>query len=31
MVEPEHMNAIIPGGNGVFRAKVVRDGHVAST
>ncbi len=28
MVEPAHLNAIVPGGNGVFQATIVRDGRV---
>jgi hypothetical protein len=31
MVDAEHMTAIIPGGNGVFRATLVRDGQVLAT
>ncbi|MFF3855783.1 winged helix DNA-binding domain-containing protein [Micromonospora sp. NPDC002575] len=31
MVAPEHKQAIIPGGNGVFQSTVVRDGRVAGT
>jgi hypothetical protein len=31
MVAAEHMNAIVPGGNGVFQATVVRDGRVVAT
>ncbi|MFC8845348.1 MULTISPECIES: winged helix DNA-binding domain-containing protein [unclassified Micromonospora] len=31
MVAPEHKQAIIPGGNGVFQSTVVHDGRVAGT
>jgi hypothetical protein len=31
MVDPEHAQAIIPGGNGVFRATLVRSGRVIGT
>ncbi|MFL6182173.1 MAG: winged helix DNA-binding domain-containing protein [Actinomycetes bacterium] len=31
MVDAEHMTAIIPGGNGVFRSTLVRDGRVMAT
>ncbi|GIG54035.1 winged helix DNA-binding domain-containing protein [Demequina activiva] len=31
MMEPQHMNAVVPGGNGVFRATLVRDGRVVGT
>ncbi|MGL5859054.1 MAG: winged helix DNA-binding domain-containing protein [Angustibacter sp.] len=31
MVAAEHMGAIVPGGNGVFQATVVRDGRVVAT
>jgi hypothetical protein len=31
MVDPEHTQAIIPGGNGVFRATLVRSGRVIGT
>ncbi len=31
MVDPEHKQAIIPGGNGVFQATVVRGGRVVGT
>jgi hypothetical protein len=31
MVAPEHKQAIIPGGNGVFQATVVHNGHVIAT
>ncbi|MFG1777605.1 winged helix DNA-binding domain-containing protein [Micromonospora sp. NPDC049048] len=31
MLDPAHAQAIVPGGNGVFRATVVRDGRVVGT
>jgi hypothetical protein len=31
MVAPEHMQAIIPGGNGVFQPTIVRGGRVIGT
>lgn len=31
MVDPDHAQAIVPGGNGVFRATVVRAGRVVAT
>jgi hypothetical protein len=31
MVDPEHMPAIVPGGNGVFQPTIVRDGRVIGT
>jgi hypothetical protein len=31
MVAPEHLSAIIPGGNGVFQSTVVRSGRVVAT
>ena len=31
MVAEEHKQAIIPGGNGIFQATVVRDGRVVGT
>ena len=31
MVDPEHMTAVIPGGNGVFRSTLVREGRVTAT
>ena len=31
MVDAEHMTAIIPGGNGIFRSTLVRDGRVMGT
>jgi hypothetical protein len=31
MVDAEHMTEIIPGGNGVFRSTLVRDGRVMAT
>ena len=31
MLDPEHKNAIIPGGNGVFQSTVVRAGRVIGT
>jgi hypothetical protein len=31
MVDREHMTAIIPGGNGVFRSTIVRSGRVIAT
>ncbi|MER7457375.1 winged helix DNA-binding domain-containing protein [Micromonospora sp. NPDC126480] len=31
MLDPEHVNAIVPGGNGVFQATVVRGGRVVGT
>lgn len=31
MMDPEHMDAVVPGGNGVFRATLVRDGRVVAT
>jgi hypothetical protein len=30
-LEPEQLNAVIPGGNGVFRSTLVRDGRVVAT
>jgi hypothetical protein len=31
MLDPEHQQAIIPGGNGIFQATIVRDGRVIGT
>ena len=31
MLDPAHASAIVPGGNGVFRATVVRAGRVVGT
>ncbi len=31
MLDPEHAPAICPGGNGVFRATIVRSGRVVAT
>jgi hypothetical protein len=31
MLEPEHFTAVVPGGNGVFRSTLVRDGRVMAT
>jgi hypothetical protein len=31
MLEPEHFAAVVPGGNGVFRSTLVRDGRVMAT
>ena len=31
MLEAEHLKAIVPGGNGVFRSTIVRDGRVVAT
>jgi hypothetical protein len=31
MMEPEHLTAVVPGGNGVFRSTLVRGGRVVAT
>ncbi len=31
MLEPEHLNAVIPGGNGVFQSTLVQQGRVVAT
>lgn len=31
MVDPDHMKAVIPGGNGIFRSTLVSDGRVVAT
>ncbi len=31
MLDPQHMQAVVPGGNGVFQATLVRDGRVIGT
>jgi hypothetical protein len=31
MADPGHLDAIVPGGNGVFRSTIVRDGRVVAT
>jgi hypothetical protein len=31
MLDAEHLQAVVPGGNGVFQSTVVRDGRVVGT
>ena len=31
MVDPDHMQAIVPGGNGIFQSTIVREGRAVAT